>query len=155
MARSGLRLKKRRCWPARLDGEKRNAAQRLASGRQLKDCPLPLVLPAADPPPPPSQLARLPADKSKAAKAAKAVKKSQFKKERKPRYSVVFHRPKTLVRSRDPKFPRKRCERGGAAAGAGEQSTVSAGKQAGSIGCRNGAVAGGLCSAAAAAHVGG
>ncbi|PSC67754.1 60S ribosomal L23A [Micractinium conductrix] len=49
----------------------------------------------------------MPADKSKAAKAAKAVKKSQFKKERKPRYSVVFHRPKTLVRSRDPKFPRK------------------------------------------------
>ncbi|KAL4436622.1 hypothetical protein ABPG75_003761 [Micractinium tetrahymenae] len=47
-----------------------------------------------------------PADKSKAAKAAKAVKKSQFKKTRKPRYSVVFHRPKTLVRSRDPKFPR-------------------------------------------------
>ncbi|EFN52061.1 hypothetical protein CHLNCDRAFT_139288 [Chlorella variabilis] len=49
-----------------------------------------------------------PADKSKAAKAAKAVKKSQFKKARKPRYSVVFHRPKTLVRSRDPKFPRIR-----------------------------------------------
>lgn len=49
------------------------------------------------------------ADKSKAAKAAKAVKKSQFKKTRKPRYSVVFHRPKTLVRSRDPKFPRVRC----------------------------------------------
>ncbi|KAI7835728.1 hypothetical protein COHA_010382 [Chlorella ohadii] len=47
-----------------------------------------------------------PADKSKAAKAAKAVKKSSFKKTKKPRYSVVFHRPKTLVRSRDPKFPR-------------------------------------------------
>lgn len=29
---------------------------------------------------------------------------------KKPRYSVVFHRPKTLVRSRDPKFPRVRCE---------------------------------------------
>ncbi|KAL4858103.1 60S ribosomal protein L23a [Chlorella vulgaris] len=47
-----------------------------------------------------------PADKGKAGKAAKAVKKSTFKKTRKPRYSVVFHRPKTLVRSRDPKFPR-------------------------------------------------
>lgn len=34
---------------------------------------------------------------------------------KKPRYSVVFHRPKTLVRSRDPKFPRVRC--GGWAAG--------------------------------------
>lgn len=56
----------------------------------------------------------LAADKSKAAKAAKAVKKSQFKKTRKPRYSVVFHRPKTLVRSRDPKFPRTRRARGGA-----------------------------------------
>lgn len=52
---------------------------------------------------------RPPADKSKAAKAAKAVKKSQFKKDRKKRYSVVFHRPKTLIRARDPKFPRTRC----------------------------------------------
>eukprot|EP00798_Chlamydomonas_sp_ICE-L_P019128 gene19128-25735_t len=41
-----------------------------------------------------------------AAKAAKAVKKGFFKKERKPRFSVVFHRPKTLKRSRDPKYPR-------------------------------------------------
>lgn len=48
------------------------------------------------------------AGKDKASKAAKAVKKSQWKKARKPRYSVVFHRPKTLVRSRDPKVPRVR-----------------------------------------------
>eukprot|EP00798_Chlamydomonas_sp_ICE-L_P017657 gene17657-24004_t len=44
--------------------------------------------------------------KATAAKAAKAVKKGSFKKERKPRFSVVFHRPKTLKRSRDPKYPR-------------------------------------------------
>ena len=49
------------------------------------------------------------AGKDKASKAAKAVKKSQWKKTRKPRYSVVFHRPKTLVRTRDPKVPRVRC----------------------------------------------
>ena len=46
--------------------------------------------------------------KAKAQKAVKAVKKSTFKKERKPRYSVVFHRPKTLKHSRDPKYPRRR-----------------------------------------------
>lgn len=45
---------------------------------------------------------------SKAAKAAKAVKKNTWKKERKPRYSVVFHRPKTLKTARDPKYPRIR-----------------------------------------------
>ena len=63
-------------------------------------------------PSPPSRLLppRPPlADKSKAAKAAKAVKKSSFKNSRKPRYSVVFHRPKTLIRAREPKFPRVRC----------------------------------------------
>ena len=49
------------------------------------------------------------AGKDKASKAAKAVKKSQWKKSLKPRYSVVFHRPRTLVRSRDPKVPRVRC----------------------------------------------
>jgi len=48
------------------------------------------------------------AGKDKAAKAAKAVKKSQWKKSRKPRYSVVFHRPRTLIRTRDPKVPRVR-----------------------------------------------
>lgn len=51
-------------------------------------------------------------DKSKAVKALKAVKKSQWKKTRKPRYSTSFHRPKTLVRSRDPKYPRVRYGRG-------------------------------------------
>ena len=47
--------------------------------------------------------------KGKAQKALKAVKKSTFKRERKPRYSVVFHRPKTLKHQRDPKYPRRRC----------------------------------------------
>jgi large subunit ribosomal protein L23Ae len=36
------------------------------------------------------------------------VKKSQWSKSRKPRYSVVFHRPKTLIRARDPKVERVR-----------------------------------------------
>eukprot|EP01026_Neomeris_dumetosa_P020131 TRINITY_DN1810_c0_g1_i5.p3 TRINITY_DN1810_c0_g1~~TRINITY_DN1810_c0_g1_i5.p3 ORF type:complete len:158 (-),score=19.26 TRINITY_DN1810_c0_g1_i5:98-532(-) len=43
----------------------------------------------------------------KAKKAASAVKKGEFKRTRKVRYSVSFHRPKTLKRSRDPKYPRK------------------------------------------------
>lgn len=47
-------------------------------------------------------------NKEKARKAAKAVKKSQWKKALKPRYSVVFHRPKTLKRTRNPKVPRVR-----------------------------------------------
>jgi hypothetical protein len=47
--------------------------------------------------------------KSKALAAAKAVKKGAFKKERKKRKSVIFHRPKTLKRPRNPKFPRIRC----------------------------------------------
>ena len=46
--------------------------------------------------------------KGKAQKALKAVKKTTFKRLRKPRYSVVFHRPKTLKHSRDPKYPRRR-----------------------------------------------
>jgi hypothetical protein len=47
--------------------------------------------------------------KAKAAQAAKAVKKGTYtKKARKPRYSVVFHRPKTLKRSRNPKYLRTR-----------------------------------------------
>jgi hypothetical protein len=37
------------------------------------------------------------------------VKKNSWAKTRKPRYSVVFHRPKTLKRVRDPKYTRKRC----------------------------------------------
>ncbi|GLC47315.1 60S ribosomal protein L23 [Pleodorina starrii] len=44
--------------------------------------------------------------KAVAAKAAKAVKKGSFKKSRKPRFSVVFHRPKTLKRTREGKYPR-------------------------------------------------
>lgn len=47
-------------------------------------------------------------DQGKASKAAKAVKKSTWKKERKTRYSVVFRRPRTLKRTRDPKYPRIR-----------------------------------------------
>lgn len=46
--------------------------------------------------------------KAKAAKAAKAVKKGSFKNTRKPRYSVIFHRPKTLNRTRLPKYTRSR-----------------------------------------------
>jgi large subunit ribosomal protein L23Ae len=45
--------------------------------------------------------------KATAAKAAKAVKKNTWKKSLKPRYSVVFHRPKTLKRTRDPKYAKK------------------------------------------------
>ncbi|GAX83769.1 hypothetical protein CEUSTIGMA_g11194.t1 [Chlamydomonas eustigma] len=44
--------------------------------------------------------------KAQASKAAKAVKKGVFKRMRKPRFSVVFHKPKTLKRSRDPKYTR-------------------------------------------------
>jgi large subunit ribosomal protein L23Ae len=46
--------------------------------------------------------------KAQATKAAKAVKKGSFKRTRKPRYSVVFHKPKTLKRTRDPKYTRIR-----------------------------------------------
>ena len=46
--------------------------------------------------------------KATAAKAAKAVKKAGgWKAAKKPRHSVVFHRPKTLRRTRDPKYSRK------------------------------------------------
>jgi large subunit ribosomal protein L23Ae len=46
--------------------------------------------------------------KAKAVKAAKAVKKGSLKKKViKKRYSVTFHRPKTLVKSRAPLYPRK------------------------------------------------
>eukprot|EP00884_Botryococcus_braunii_P010379 jgi/Botrbrau1/19342/Bobra.0073s0067.1 len=47
-----------------------------------------------------------PSAKAKAEKAAKAVKKNVFKRVIKPRYSVVFHRPKTLKTPRQPKYPR-------------------------------------------------
>ena len=46
--------------------------------------------------------------KAKAQKALKAVKKGTFKKVTKPRYSVVFHRPKTLTKARAPLYPRVR-----------------------------------------------
>ncbi len=46
--------------------------------------------------------------KGKAAQAAKAVKKNTWKKSLKPRHSVVFHRPKTLKRTRAPKYSRTR-----------------------------------------------
>ena len=46
--------------------------------------------------------------KAQATKAAKAVKKGSFKRTRKPRYSVVFHKPKTLKRDRNPKYTRIR-----------------------------------------------
>eukprot|EP00878_Enallax_costatus_P031794 GHUV01034841.1.p3 GENE.GHUV01034841.1~~GHUV01034841.1.p3 ORF type:complete len:120 (-),score=44.40 GHUV01034841.1:1159-1518(-) len=45
--------------------------------------------------------------KATASKAAKAVKKNTWKKSLKPRFSVVFHRPKTVKRTRDPKYQRK------------------------------------------------
>ncbi len=46
--------------------------------------------------------------KATAQKAAKAVKKGAWKKERKPRYTVTFHRPKTLKHARAPKYPKQR-----------------------------------------------
>lgn len=46
--------------------------------------------------------------KAKALKAAKAVKRSTWRQSRKPRYSTVFHRPKTFEAPRKPKFPRLR-----------------------------------------------
>jgi large subunit ribosomal protein L23Ae len=39
-------------------------------------------------------------------KVAKAVKSGQIKKTKKIRTSVTFHRPKTLKKPRDPKYPR-------------------------------------------------
>ena len=44
--------------------------------------------------------------KAKAAKAAKSLKKTNRKKVLKVRTSVTFHRPKTLKKARDPKYPR-------------------------------------------------
>ena len=46
--------------------------------------------------------------KATAQKAAKAVKKGVHKKQRKPRFSVTFHRPKTFKKAREPKYPRQR-----------------------------------------------
>merc|ERR1740123_740412 len=47
---------------------------------------------------------------SKAAKGAKAVKSSVTRKVRKVRNNVHFFRPKTLIKPRDPKYPRKSTE---------------------------------------------
>merc|ERR1712057_40984 len=48
------------------------------------------------------------APKDKASKAAKATRSTINKnKSKKTRMSVTFHRPKTLKRARDPKYPRK------------------------------------------------
>ncbi|CAN7137953.1 unnamed protein product [Brassica rapa subsp. narinosa] len=46
--------------------------------------------------------------KAKALKAAKAVKSGQAfkKKDKRIRTKVTFHRPKTLTKARDPKYPR-------------------------------------------------
>mmetsp|Transcript_64910 Transcript_64910/g.205060 ORF Transcript_64910/g.205060 Transcript_64910/m.205060 type:complete len:108 (+) Transcript_64910:57-380(+) len=49
-------------------------------------------------------------DVAKATKAAKAVKAGALKKgAMKRRTSVTFHRPKTLIRAREPAYPRQRC----------------------------------------------
>merc|ERR1740138_1728981 len=47
----------------------------------------------------------------KASKVSKAVKGSVTRKVKKVRTNVHFFRPKTLTKSRDPKYPRKTCER--------------------------------------------
>ncbi|KAK9835137.1 hypothetical protein WJX81_000591 [Elliptochloris bilobata] len=45
--------------------------------------------------------------KATAQKAAKAVKKGVWKKQRKSRFSVTFHRPTTLKKTRHPKYPKQ------------------------------------------------
>merc|ERR1712224_523158 len=47
----------------------------------------------------------------KAAKVGKALKSAVTKKVRKLRTNVHYFRPKTLIKPRDPKYPRKSCER--------------------------------------------
>ncbi|CAN6485102.1 unnamed protein product [Victoria cruziana] len=59
--------------------------------------------------PPAKPLAKKPDAKAQALKAAKAVKSGSFtlkKKSKKIRTSVTFHRPKTLKKERNPKYPR-------------------------------------------------
>jgi len=46
--------------------------------------------------------------KAQALKALKSVKRSTWRQSRKPRYSTVFHRPKTFEAPRKPKYPRLR-----------------------------------------------
>eukprot|EP00927_Polykrikos_kofoidii_P055903 TRINITY_DN50089_c0_g1_i1.p1 TRINITY_DN50089_c0_g1~~TRINITY_DN50089_c0_g1_i1.p1 ORF type:complete len:182 (+),score=37.89 TRINITY_DN50089_c0_g1_i1:64-546(+) len=47
----------------------------------------------------------------KASKVSKVLKSSVTRKVKKVRQNVHFFRPKTLVRPRDPKYPRKSCQR--------------------------------------------
>eukprot|EP00439_Symbiodinium_sp_Y106_P035803 s159_g4.t1 len=49
-------------------------------------------------------------DAKKAEKAAKAVKGTISSKAKKIRTKVRFYRPKTLIKARDPKYPRKSVE---------------------------------------------
>eukprot|EP00931_Biecheleriopsis_adriatica_P084393 TRINITY_DN581_c0_g3_i2.p1 TRINITY_DN581_c0_g3~~TRINITY_DN581_c0_g3_i2.p1 ORF type:complete len:146 (-),score=50.02 TRINITY_DN581_c0_g3_i2:92-529(-) len=49
-------------------------------------------------------------DSKKAGKVAKAVKSSVSRKQKKVRTKVRFFRPKTLIKARDPKYPRKSVE---------------------------------------------
>ncbi|XP_049931937.1 60S ribosomal protein L23A isoform X1 [Nymphaea colorata] len=59
--------------------------------------------------PPAKPPAKKPDAKGQALKAAKAVKSGSFtlkKKTKKIRTSVTFHRPKTLKKERNPKYPR-------------------------------------------------
>merc|ERR1740117_2474763 len=46
----------------------------------------------------------------KAGKVAKAVKSAVTRKGKKVRYNVHYFLPKTLIKARDPKYPRKTCE---------------------------------------------
>merc|ERR1711998_218249 len=48
-----------------------------------------------------------PKDAKKAAAKPKAVKKGTLKRTHKVRLSATFHKPKTLIKSRDPKYPRR------------------------------------------------
>merc|ERR1719454_2061164 len=48
---------------------------------------------------------------SKAEKVGKAVKQAVARKVKKVRQNVHFFRPKTLIKARDPKYPRKTTER--------------------------------------------
>merc|ERR1719240_2453900 len=59
--------------------------------------------------PPKGDAKKAPA-KTKAAKAqaaAKAVKKGTMERTHKQRLSVTFHKPKTLIKQREPKYPRR------------------------------------------------
>merc|ERR1711981_968509 len=58
----------------------------------------------------PPKDAKKPAAKPKAAKAqaaAKSIKKGTQKRTTKVRLSATFHKPKTLIKARDPKYPRR------------------------------------------------